>query len=222
MRSYIISGLVSLVIIFSLFGFVDDVNRTKVTRYQGRSSCRFSLTDGYKKKRPVRGFITREVYPGDKSGIADVVVNIKKQFQINPDIGIFLANDEGNCYATTLDGRRVLIVDHSFLNKVNEDAGTQWAAISVLAHEIGHHIAGFGWHKNVVDEELDADYWSGFALQKLGAARSAAIKCIMKYGSVQDSNSHPNKYKRAKMIEHGWDDAEAGKIDFSKCNGCEG
>jgi hypothetical protein len=136
-------------------------------------------------------------------------------------IDVYIARKEENCFATVLEGKRVLIVDHLFLNKINRATGTQWAAISVLAHEIGHHIAGFNRNNNELDDELDADYWCGYTLMKLGANLTASIKCIMKYGSEEDSQSHPNKYKRAKMIEKGWVDASKGTIDYSKCRDCK-
>lgn len=185
--------------------------------------CGFSLKDGYfgAGRTKAKQFITREAHIGDDSGIPEVVQAVKKQIGFTGDISVYIASKEDNCFATILDGRRVLIADHLFLNKVDKDAATQWAAISIISHEIGHHIAGFGRHESPLDDELDADYWSGFALMKLGASKSAAIKCIMVYGSEEDSESHPNKYKRSKMIEKGWEDASNGTIDYSKCGDCK-
>ena len=97
--------------------------------------------------------------------------------------------------------------------------GTQWAAIQVIAHEVGHHIAGFSHNRH--QSELDADYWSGQTLQRLGSAKEAAIQAILTVGTDQDTASHPNKHIRATTIERGWVDAYQQKIDRSHCiNGC--
>ncbi len=183
--------------------------------------CGFNDRSGYfgYKSMELKGI---KASSGHKSGIPDVVSEIVKQFDINVDIEIYITNDENNCYATIgKGGTKLLIADYNFLVSVNKKSKTEWAAISVLAHEIGHHIAGFNWHENQIDNELDADYWSGFVLKKLGSSRNAAIKCIMYYGTDTDTDSHPNKHTRAKMIQNGWDDAEKGEIDYSHCEDCE-
>jgi hypothetical protein len=105
-----------------------------------------------------------------------------------------------------------------FLEAMNKMSRTQWAAIQVIAHEIGHHIAGFisNAHRN----ELNADYWSGQSLQRLGSTVSAATRAIMTVGTEFDTSSHPNKYRRKEVIEKGWNDAAAGYIDYSFCVDC--
>jgi hypothetical protein len=147
---------------------------------------------------------------------------IKKTLGFEVEIAVYIAKDENNCFATIgTGGKKVLIADLNFLDDVNKRVGTQWAAISILAHEVGHHIESFGRHESSLDDELDADYWSGYILMKLGASRDASIKCIMRYGTEHDTNSHPNRYTRASTIGEGWDDAYNGTIDYSKCENCE-
>jgi hypothetical protein len=186
-----------------------------------RPFCGFSLKNGYYYQGKEQEYITREAKVGDKSGIPDVVEEIKSKIGIEVPIYVYIAKDEENCFATIgAGGKRVLIADHQFLAKVNKISGTNWAAISIIAHEIGHHIAGFSRRTTQLESELDADYWSGYALQKLGASKDASVKCIMTYGTENDTNSHPNKYSRSKTIKQGWEDASGGSYDNDRCESC--
>ncbi len=187
----------------------------------GKSFCGFSLKRGYYYKGQPQEYITKQAEIGDNSGIADVVDEIKKQLGFDVAINVYIAKDEDNCFASIGErGVRLIIADQLFLNKVNKISGTQWAAISIIAHEIGHHIAGFTRRASQLDSELDADYWSGYVLQKLGASKEASVKCIMRFGTEQDTNSHPNKYTRASTIKQGWDDAVKGSYDNDRCESC--
>lgn len=146
---------------------------------------------------------------------------MKKVLGIDVDISVYISKEENNCFAMIgQGGRRMIVADHLFLAEVNRDAGTRWAAISILAHELGHHIAGFGRYASSRLAELDADYWSGYILQQLGLSEDAAVKCIMRYGTEADTDSHPNKYSRAATIREGWNDGVSGDFEAERCEGC--
>lgn len=180
--------------------------------------CEFSEARGWKSKRK-REYITHRAKPGDKSGVPEVINRIYEVLSIKPEIEIFLAEKENNAFATVAGGKKIIVVDVNFVVSVNRLARTEWGAIQVIAHELGHHIAGFSEDRHKA--ELNADYWSGQALQRLGAARSAVTKAIMTLGTEKDTESHPSKHRRAPTIERGWDDALANKIDYSFCDGCK-
>ncbi|HEX6996442.1 MAG TPA: hypothetical protein VF339_20090 [Gammaproteobacteria bacterium] len=184
---------------------------------QGRPICRFSIDGGWSNDAPAE-YITRRARRNDVSGVPQVVERIKGELGIQVDFDIYIAEEEDNAMAAVANGRRILIVDVGFLERLNVIAGTGWGAIQVIAHEVGHHIAGFSAasHRN----ELNADYWSGQTLQRLGAARTAATRAIMAFGTEVDTPSHPNKYRRAATIERGWDDASRGVIDYAFCMDC--
>lgn len=187
-----------------------------------RPFCGFSLKDGYYYEDKAHEYITREAKPGDQSGIPEAVQEIESKIGMDVPISVYIAEDEENCFATIgKGGKRILIADHLFLSRVNKVAGTNWAAISIIAHEIGHHIAGFSRRSTQPESELDADYWSGYALGKLGAGKEASVKCIMKFGTENDTDSHPNKYSRATAIKSGWDDALKGTYDKDRCESCD-
>lgn len=213
-------NLKSLTIPF--FICVSIVAFAQLQQQKRRPFCGFSLKNGYYYEEKAQEYITREAKIGDQSGIPDVVEEIKSKIGIDVPIYVYIAKDEENCFATIgAGGKRILIADHLFLNKVNKGSGTEWAAISIIAHEIGHHIAGFSRRPTQVESELDADYWSGYALQKLGASKDASVKCIMRYGTEHNTSSHPNKYSRAETIKQGWDDARNGGYDNDRCESCD-
>lgn len=184
---------------------------------QSRLLCSYSLQGGWSSYAPSE-YITRRARSNDPSGIPQVVSRINGALRIDPNFDVLIAEGEDNAMATTAGGRKVLIIDVEFLERVNSRAGNQWAAISIIAHEVGHHIAGFSPDSHRA--ELNADYWSGQALMRLGASRRSSTRAIMTFGTEQDSSSHPSKYRRAQTIERGWDDASAGRIDYDFCDDC--
>lgn len=205
-----------------LFFWIAITHVQAQTTEKRRPFCGFSLKNGYYYQGKPQQYITHEGKPGDKSGIPDVVEEILIEVGIGVDIAVYIAAEEDNCFATIGEGgKRMLIADHLFLVRVNKISGTQWAAISIIAHEIGHHIAGFNRQPTQLDSELDADYWSGYILQKLGSSEEAAAKCILRFGTEQDTDSHPDKYERAATIRQGWQDAKKGSFDVKRCESCE-
>ena len=72
--------------------------------------------------------------------------------------------------------------------------------MSILAHEVGHHINGhtlgasMSAYENRI-QELEADEFSGFVMQKIGATLEQAIDAIASLASSGDDSysSHPNK-----------------------------
>jgi len=186
-----------------------------------RPICMFSLEDGWSDggQSNFVEFITRKASANDKSGIPQVVKKIREVLGVDASFDIFIAKNENNAMAGVANGRKILVVDVDFLENLNKLSKTQWAAIQVIAHEVGHHVAGFS--NNSHRNELDADYWSGLVLQRLGASKEAATKAILAVGTDVDTNSHPNKYKRSQMIATGWSDASKGRVDYSHCVGCK-
>jgi hypothetical protein len=190
-----------------------------LARASGSPFCEYSVDGGWGGASR-REYITREARPNDPSNIPQVVSRIMDALSFNADFDVFLAEHENNAFATVARGRKILVVDVGFVDRLNRIVGTQWAAISVIAHEIGHHIAGFSGDRHRC--ELNADYWSGQSLQRLGSARDSAMRAILLVGSDQDTPTHPNKRRRIQIIARGWDDASQGRIDYSFCDACRG
>jgi hypothetical protein len=179
--------------------------------------CRFSILDGWGATGPTE-YITHKAGPNDRSGVPQVVERIRRVFSIRPAFDVYIAKEEDNAFATVAGGRKILVVDVGFLEKLNRVSGTEWGAIQVIAHEIGHHIAGFSDDRHRA--ELNADYWSGQSLQRLGSARASAARAMHTFGADFDTSTHPNKRRRVTAIERGWDDAAKNRIDYSFCDDC--
>jgi hypothetical protein len=184
-----------------------------------RPFCMYSVQDGWSDDNArVTEYITRQATANDPSGVPQVVAQIKRALRFSVAFNILIAKDEDNAFATVANGRKILVVDVDFLDKLNRVSSTRWAAIQVIAHEVGHHIAGFTTDRH--RSELNADYWSGQSLQRLGSSVSAASRAILTVGTETDTGSHPSKYRRRDAIRRGWEDASSGVIDYSFCSGC--
>ncbi len=119
--------------------------------------------------------------------------------------------NENNAFATIAGGQRILVIDVGFLKSVNGRCGTKWGAISIIAHEVGHHLSNFrGLDGTNIShaKELAADYYSGFILTKLGSSQEAAVKAMKLIGSDADSQSHPARNTRVDSIINGWNDGQ--------------
>ncbi len=122
--------------------------------------------------------------------------------------------DISNAVAATVKSslgsfERYIIYDKAFLDRVSGVTGTDWSAISIMAHEIGHHLNGHTLTEGIGNHqaELQADEFSGFVLAKMGASLEQSLGAIKQYGNVTSTNSHPNKNLRIKSISEGWNKA---------------
>ena len=124
-----------------------------------------------------------------------------------------------NCAALNYDGFRYILYDKSFLNSLSNLSSKKISVyISILAHEIGHHLQGHTL-KNISEEdnkisELEADKFSGYIMAKLGYSLANAKEAINKTSNTY-SNTHPLKNKRLLAIEEGFYSAKI-QIQISK------
>lgn len=76
-----------------------------------------------------------------------------------------------------------------------------WAATSVIAHEIGHHIAKNANDPNPHGRELAADEISGCALARMGASLQDATAALLKgLPNNPGSSTHPSTRSRLEAI----------------------
>ncbi|MDB5686094.1 MAG: hypothetical protein JWR77_683, partial [Rhizorhabdus sp.] len=106
--------------------------------------------------------------------------------------------------------RRVIAFNPKFMAMAQAQVrGNPWGPISVMAHEIAHHLSGHtivpGGSRPEI--ELEADKFSGFILQKMGAPLTGATQMILTIGSNHGTPTHPDKMRRAEAIRQGWDEA---------------
>lgn len=116
--------------------------------------------------------------------------------------------------------QRVIAFNPDFIELVRrETGGNPWAAVSIMAHEVGHHLAGHtiqpGGSQPPI--ELEADKFSGFVLYKMGASRQDTLTAIQTLvpESVRHDSTHPGRAQRVAAISDGWDSAcrQTGRND---------
>lgn len=100
------------------------------------------------------------------------VTGLPKNFEV-------IAGGVPNAAALIYKGRRVIAYNQSFLYDIESRTGSRWPAYSIMAHEIGHHLAGhtLSSYQGIQENhliELEADKYSGFAMQRMGASLEEA------------------------------------------------
>lgn len=101
---------------------------------------------------------------------------------------------------------RYILYDNNFFDKMDGNANTDWASMSILAHEIGHHLNGHSLNNQGSNHkyELEADFFSGAALAKLGATLAEAQSAVNTLRYEKATRTHPAKVDRLKSVKDGW------------------
>ncbi|AUD04733.1 M48 family metalloprotease [Spirosoma pollinicola] len=146
------------------------------------------------------------------NGHAEKVVDrILKPIGLMRNFNVIECSNTDNCFATVLKGQRFIVYDGAFMAQIEEETETDWSAISIMAHEIGHHLQG-----HTIDgrggqpiKEIEADKFSGFVLHQLGASLDDATVAVRALGDEHATSTHPAKPARIDAIRKGWLEAEA-------------
>ena len=118
--------------------------------------------------------------------------------------------------------RRVIAYNPAFMGQVIEATkSNNWAPVSIMAHEIGHHLSGHtivpGGSQPPI--ELESDKFSGFVLYKMGAPLADAQRAIATLIPEKDGETHPGRRKRLAAIESGWKEACELQGGGPQCSG---
>ncbi len=153
---------------------------------------------------------TSEAFTTDKEAKI-AVYNITRYSGLTPNFIIVQADDIPNANAYTKGKKRYIKYNNEFLKRVQDSTTTDWAAISVLAHEIGHHLLGHTLKNQESNpgDELAADKYSGFILYQMGATLEEAKEAMELEGSITGTIHHPPKSARLQAIMEGWKEAKA-------------
>jgi len=146
------------------------------------------------------------------NGHAEKVVDrILRPIGLMRNFKVIECSNTDNCFATVLKGQRFIVYDGAFMQKIEEETETNWSAISIMAHEIGHHLQG-----HTIDgrggqpiKEIEADKFSGFVLHQLGASLDESMVAVRALGDERATPTHPAKPARIDAIRKGWLEAEA-------------
>ena len=152
-----------------------------------------------------------------ESGAEEIIEKILSVLGLRQNFEIRSANVP-NAAAVILKNKRYILYNPKFISKINYVSGNDWAGISILAHEIGHHLNGHTLQKGGSRPalELEADEFSGFVLHKMGADMEDAQAAMNVAASQKSSHTHPARAARLVSIADGWNNAENQKGTVAK------
>lgn len=149
----------------------------------------------------------------EAQAVMNDIVNV---MGLRPNFVIQAANVP-NAAAWINNAQRYILYNPAFIQSVRASTHTDWSAISILAHEIGHHLQGHTLTRSGSRPatELEADEFSGFVLRKMGANLDESQAAMRLLASPEGSATHPPRADRLRAIEQGWlraDGLVAGQV----------
>jgi hypothetical protein len=149
--------------------------------------------------------------PPARYAARDIISEIMATVGLKPKFEIVSSAKVPNAAAVIMNGKRYVLYNERFVAAVNNAVKTDWAGISILAHEIGHHLNGHTLDRggSNPNDELEADEFSGFVLRKMGASVEEAIAAMSLISDEEGSRTHPGRSPRLAAITKGWNDANA-------------
>ncbi len=126
-------------------------------------------------------------------------VGLKPRFEVK-------AANVPNAAAVIYNNQRYILYSQNFVELVHRATKTDWGAVSIIAHEIGHHLNGhtLGLDGSRPSNELEADEFSGFVLQRMGATMLEAQAAMNALAHEEATETHPPRNARLEAIAAGW------------------
>lgn len=155
-------------------------------------------------EKAVRSLIIPQLLPDSQIDV--IIADVCEHIGLTCNFDVFPARVP-NAMAYMIDGKRVVMYSPDFIDKLQRGKEQpSWATLSVLVHEVGHHLLG---HMFVMDgdfpaRELEADKFSGFMLYRMGATLNEAQANIRTMAQENETPSHPGRSRRLVAIEQGW------------------
>lgn len=161
-------------------------------------------------------------FSGDEE--AEIAVdNILAQIGLFRNFTIQECPDINNAVAKNIDvgsghKERFILYDQNFFKRIEDKAANDWAAVSILAHEIGHHLNGHALNDEGSSHkwELEADEFSGFVLGRMGSTLQDAQSAINTLKYEKATRTHPAKADRLNAIQKGWNRGHGKVIEVKK------
>jgi hypothetical protein len=116
-----------------------------------------------------------------------------------------------NAAAVVYAGQRYILYNPNFINQLDNAANDKWASISVIGHEIGHHLLGhtMDGRGSQIPKELAADEFSGLVLHRMGSSLQQAQLAMRLISTPNASATHPAGPDRLEAIAKGWNSTTA-------------
>jgi hypothetical protein len=143
------------------------------------------------------------------SQAAGIIREITEAVGLQPRFELRATTVVPNAAAVAYNGKRYLLYNPKFLAAVNRAGHTDWGGISILAHEMGHHLNGHTLRSggSQPQDELEADEFSGFVLRRLGASLAQSQAALAAVADDEGSATHPGRAPRLAAISQGWNRA---------------
>jgi hypothetical protein len=146
-------------------------------------------------------------------GIVDDIVGaggLRQNFEI-------MQANVPNAAAVIKDGKRYILYSQVFIDDITQSTATEWAAKTILAHEVGHHLNGhtLDGKGSQPPTELEADYYAGFVVGRLGGPRDGAL-APFKQMSENGSPTHPPRAARLEAVAGGWREGSKGSVSDNR------
>jgi hypothetical protein len=157
------------------------------------------------------------------SQAAGIIREITDAVGLQPRFELRATDQVDNAAAVVYNGKRYLLYNPEFLAAVNRAGHTDWAGISILAHEMGHHLNGHTLRGggSQPQDELEADEFSGFVLRRLGASLAQAQAAMATVSPEEGSTTHPGLAPRLAAISRGWHRATAQIVASSQAGSAQ-
>lgn len=149
-------------------------------------------------------------FASDREAV-DMVKRILSYSGLEPNFEISAANVPNAAAVLDPTGeKRLILYNQDFMERIKNKTRTDWSAISILAHEIGHHLQGHTLRPggSRPPSELEADKYSGFVVGMLGGSLDDAQIVMRTIASDEGSDTHPPKDARIAAITNGWKQAQ--------------
>jgi hypothetical protein len=125
-----------------------------------------------------------------------------------------------NCQATLFNGKPYILYNPDYLGRVKrlsfssgnlpQVSEKDWETLTVLAHELGHHINNHILNPlpdaTQRDRELEADESAGFIIYLMGGSITQASQ-VFSLVPEQGTYTHPGRAQRISALQKGWNDA---------------
>ncbi|MBN2682389.1 MAG: M48 family metalloprotease [Bacteroidales bacterium] len=156
-----------------------------------------------------------EITPEPDKQAKEAVALVMKYTGLEPNF-LIVEETTKTANAYVKGSQRYIGYNPDFIKRVKKTSQTDWAAVSVLAHEIGHHLAGHTIKPKGINpgDELAADKFSGFILFQMGASLEEAKSALKAIGNEIDTINHPPVNLRLQAVSNGWLQAEY--LSFTK------
>jgi hypothetical protein len=126
-------------------------------------------------------------------------------------------NDDGAVAVyNKANNHRIIFYGSAFEEKFY--AGVKnWDAYVMLAHEIGHHLAGHTLeHTARIEMELQADRFAGCVVAMLKGSLTDATGVFARLAPVKAAGTHPGRAERIAKVTEGWK-VGSGSTNRDRC-----